>query len=93
MKFETKIGIGEIVCTYQKWRKDRGECVPDLLMEVVGIYFDHDKKPMYICRDGRTGQLVHCVESELIGDPSFDQETGTYPPDSEDIEDDGQEGL
>lgn len=77
MKFESKFGLGEIV-THEM--KNATEVVGDFLMEIVGIQIDRDKKFMYICRhtasDG--GQVALYHESELIGDPDFDQDAGQY---------------
>lgn len=81
MIFKTKFGLGEIVLTAQKERGDR--IAQDLIMEVVTIGFDRDGKAFYGCRVAGSGLIVQATESELIGDPAFDQEAGCYPPETE----------
>ena len=79
MKFESKFGLGEIVVTQQKVRGDRIN--QDIIGEVIGISFFPKCPVGYTVRIGGTGQAHNFLESELIGDPTFDQETG-YPADT-----------
>lgn len=72
MKFESKFGLGEIV-SYTRERD--GKISHDELLEVVGIGFQKDGTTTYAVR-GYRGVLMHFEESELEGDPDFDQETG-----------------
>lgn len=77
MKFESKFGIGEIVSTRQIIRS--GRIRPDELLEVIGVVFSKDKTPIYACR--LPNMLpAYFDEHELTGDPTFNQETGEYPP-------------
>lgn len=73
MKFESKYGIGEIVAYEPHRRNDKPN---DELLEVQGIYFGMDNQVDYLCRYPRTGVTVSFKESQLIGDPDFDQEKG-----------------
>ena len=76
MNFESKFGIGEIVAYEPRQREDKELRCEDALMEVQGIYFGMDGKVEYICRYPSTGVTVGFSESQLIGDPTFSQETG-----------------
>ena len=76
MRVETAFGLGEIVLTKQKFRGER--LYQDFLLEVIGIGFDRDATPYYVCRLADSGQTIICSESELIGDPAFDQTSGAY---------------
>jgi hypothetical protein len=80
MKFESKFGIGEIVCTKQVF-SSRG-VFQDVLLKVIAVNFSSDGLPAYTVRL-QDGQLTVFQESELIGDPDFNQETGKYPEDLE----------
>lgn len=80
MKFESKYGIGEVILTKQQIRGDKMH--GEILAKIVGIVFDVDKKPIYACRIAQTGYVIHLNESEIIGDPDFDQEKG-YTEDTE----------
>lgn len=73
MKFESKFGIGEIVI-YEPHR--RGERQTDVLLEVQGVYFGMDGKVEYVCRYPGNGATVGFSESQLVGDPGFNQDTG-----------------
>lgn len=75
MKFESKLGIGEIVCR-EVYKGDK--LVADELYEVVGIGFDSTEITITVRH--RSGQLMVFKECELEGDPEFNQETG-YPND------------
>ena len=77
MKFTTPFGLGESVCTHQ--RTTETGTYPDMLMKVVAIQIDLDGRVSYLCRNALAGNIVVCAEHELIGDPAFDQEAGTYP--------------
>ncbi len=76
MKFESKFGLGEIVVTHQKHHGER--VYPDFLMEIIAIQFCIDQTTDYICRIAGSGITICCKESELIGDPDYDQKTGSY---------------
>ena len=78
MKFESKFGIGEIVCYEPHRREDRHVGAFDAMMEVQGVFFGMDGKVEYICRYPLSGLTAGFSESQLIGDPDFDQENG-YP--------------
>ena len=78
MEYKSKFGIGEIVI-YDP--KQRGEKIQDALLEVTGIYFGMDNKIDYFCRYPATGMTVSFSESQLEGDPDYDQENGCYAPD------------
>lgn len=77
MKFESKFGIGEIVI-YQPCNK-AGHIASEML-EVVAIVFEKECTMIY-CRDPRNSGIYPLREHDLIGDPDFNQETGTYLPD------------
>lgn len=88
MKFETKCGLGEIVLTHMRQAghevvlsKNRDTAQPDLMGEVISIAFDRDSAVRYFVRLA-TGIVIICCESELIPDPTFNQETG-YPPETD----------
>lgn len=76
MKFDTKFGLGEIVCTHQ--RETINGVYPDMILKVVGIQFCLDQQMVYLCRSAGSGNIVACAESELLGDPAFDQWAGKY---------------
>ncbi len=73
MKLESKFGIGEIVI-YDPCPDN--EKIQDQLLEVQGVFFGMDGKIDYICRYPSTGMTVTFSESQLEGDPNFDQESG-----------------
>lgn len=76
MKFESKYGIGEIV-SYEPHQRTDKEFIPnDALLEVQGVFFGMDGKIEYVCRYPATGLTTGFSESQLIGDPEFNQETG-----------------
>ncbi len=75
MKFDTKFGLGEIVC-YDIKKND--EVISSEVLEIVGIYIDRDGKHSFICRYPSNGATVAFTEQQLIGDPDFDQDTGRY---------------
>ena len=74
MKFESKFGIGEIVTT--KHTVTPSKVFRDEMFRVIAITFG-EVEPNYIARL-QNGQPVAFMESELVGDPDFDQENG-YP--------------
>lgn len=76
MNFESKFGIGEIV-SYEP--RQRGNAPCDSFLEVQGIYFGMGNKVEYVCRYPETGVTASFSESQLLGDPDFNQETGKYP--------------
>ncbi len=80
MKFESKFGMSEIVVF--ETRKN-GKRVADELIEVCGILFQKNSDTIYICRWPRTGYMQNYTESDLIGDPDFDQDAGKYTADIE----------
>lgn len=75
MKFESKLGLGELAVTAQKERE--GRIRQDIFAEVIAITFSKDKAPCYACRL-ENGLAAVFEEWELIGDDDFDQEVG-YP--------------
>ena len=75
MKFETRFGLGEIVATKQRIVKER--VYQDELVEIVGVYFDGDRRVSYVGRYSH-GVSSTFTEDQLIGDPDFDQETGYH---------------
>lgn len=74
MKFESKFGLGEIV---SRTRYKGDEIVADELYEVVAVAFDGDGNTAYSCRAPK-GALIQFSETEIEGDPNFDQEAGCY---------------
>lgn len=78
MIFESKFGIGEIVAYEPRQRSDKDFQANDVLLEVQGVFFGMDDKVEYICRYPATGVTAGFSESQLIGDPDFNQETGQY---------------
>ena len=80
MKFESEFGIDEIVIS-EEYRN--GERIASELWKVVYIVFDRDSV-IYQCRHSTTGNVVGFKEYELIGDPDYDQEFGTYLPGGKD---------
>lgn len=75
MKFETPIGIGEIV-ERNIYKGD--ELINSEFLKVVAISFDADRTPFYYCEYPSTGHVRVYKESEINGDPDFNQETGVY---------------
>lgn len=73
MKFESKLGIGEIVFT--KRRKGDDRTYKDETFKVVAVIFKTGGTVSYACRHP-VGQVFEITEQELIGDPEFDQEHG-----------------
>ena len=78
MKFESKCGIGEIIVTRQTIRAD-GRVNQDIIGEVLSVIFQKGAEPYYIVRVGGTGLTINCAESEIEGDPAFNQEIGYEP--------------
>lgn len=79
MKFESKFGIGEIVIvgTNIQSRNENGK---DYLGEVVCAVFDGSGTDYIVDVQVPTGiQRMQLKESQLDGDPDFDQESGCYP--------------
>lgn len=76
MKFESAFGLGEIVLTKQHTRESR--IFMDSILKVIAIQFSLDDGIFYACRDAERGGILYYTESELIGDPDFNQETGKY---------------
>ena len=76
MNFVTKFGLGEIV---YHTLLGHGKAKHDEFLEVVAITFDKCGV-RYSCRypKGLIGVFAEC---ELIGDPDFDQNTGSYKRD------------
>ena len=78
MKFESKFGIGEIVSYEPRQRSDKEFTPNEALLEVQGIYFGMDGKIEYVCRYPATGVTAGFSEGQLIGDPEYMQDTGSY---------------
>lgn len=77
MKFASSIGVGEVVILRTK--NSRQNIEHELLLKVVSVTFNGDGSVGYLCRHPVSGALIPCMESELEGDPAFDQEKGCYP--------------
>ena len=73
MIFETKFGLGEIVHYCRLGHKSAQH---DEFLEVIAITFDKNAVT-YFCRYP-LGLVAAFVESDLSGDPDFDQEVGAY---------------
>jgi hypothetical protein len=84
MKFESKLGLGE-VCIYNDAGNvpygSRRESYKDSLVKIMDVRFTFSGVVYCIEVPTQTGALQHLVvaESELVGDPQFDQESGRYP--------------
>ena len=86
MKFESKLGVGEI-CIYndEQYRGERR--MPDLLVKVVAVTFDIGGSVGYlieVANDKIGIQRIQVHESSLTGDPLFNQESGCYDKEVED---------
>lgn len=84
MKFESKIGIGEI-CGYNENPLRGLRRMEDILVKVVAITFDSGGAH-YTCEHiGKAFgvQRFSAYENQLNGDPDFDQTEGRYPPEAE----------
>ena len=83
MNFKSKFGLGEIVARTIEGGSEGGNrdrCKVDDLLEVVQIAVCKEGQVVVFCR--HTGGFVTpYAESDLEGDPEFNQETGTYSPD------------
>ncbi len=80
MKFESKFGPDEIVV------KDiyQGEkLIASHLLKVVHIVVDANGTVAYLCENPDNLSRHYYLESDLEGDPDYDQEAGCYP-DNED---------
>jgi hypothetical protein len=80
MKFESKIGLGEI-CGYNENAGRGNRRMEDILVKVVAVCFDNNGVH-YTCEHiGKAFgvQRFPAYENQLNGDPDFDQETGKYP--------------
>lgn len=76
MKFETKIGINEIV-EYNVYKGE--ELINSEFLKVKAITFTVDGIASYLCEYPASGIQKYFDECEIIGDPEFDQELGKYP--------------
>lgn len=94
MKFESKLGLGE-VCIYNDnstaMLGSRRDKYPDCMVKVVGVHFDFGSaEPQYTieipCTNGSL-QFIRVNGGCLVGDGDFDQEAGCYPDRGEDQED------
>jgi hypothetical protein len=76
MKFESKFGIGEVVLTARRYRGSR--VLQDQILVITAVVFQVGGEKAYYAR---TSDGFMCVfqETELIGDPDFDQDAGEYP--------------
>ena len=81
MNIITKFGIGEIVehNTYQG-----NKLIGSQLYKIIGITVSEIGVSVYTTRCTVSGNIINFSESELIGDPDFDQETCSYPETKED---------
>lgn len=96
MKFESRFGIGEVVCTAQNVSSDRA--MMDIAVRVIGVAFycgvtnKTGDSCNYICRLPN-GTISSFLESELIGDPEFDQDIRGYPRTENGGQDDSSEAV
>jgi len=81
MKFESKFGIGEIVI-YDPLKRIDEFSGTDQLLEVQAVSFSADGTN-YMCRYTKNGITTFFSESQLEGDPLFDQEKGCYPKETD----------
>jgi hypothetical protein len=89
MKFETPIGLGEVViiegfeekCT-ERAQMSKLACL-DFFGEVVGITIEKDVTKYQVKFEDNAHRLMlgTFTESELLPDPEFDHEKGCYPND------------
>lgn len=82
MKFESKIGVGEI-CGYNE-NAGSSRRMEDILVKVVAVSFDSNGTH-YTCEHiGKAFgvQRFSAYENQLSGDPDFNQESGKYPDDA-----------
>lgn len=78
MKFESNFGVGEIVFTRQTIRGDRIR--QDVIGEVIAVTFvKGSPREANVSVRLSDGSLQVFLPEELIGDPQFNQETGSYP--------------
>ncbi|MCC2615980.1 hypothetical protein LJ739_06975 [Aestuariibacter halophilus] len=75
MKFESKFGIGEIVCR-DVMKSD--ELYSSELYEVVSISFGKDGRQVISCLHAQTQRIIHFDPVDIEGDPDFDQSSGKY---------------
>lgn len=81
MKFESKLGVGEVVIIGSEIEKRHSGGV-DYLGKIVGVRFEvNDVCYLVDCQFPAGMQRQWYSESDLIGDPNFDQVAGKYPPD------------
>lgn len=83
MKFESKIGIGEI-CGYNEDATRGDRRMEDILVKVIAVTFATGGDIGYTVEHigSRFGvQRFTCNECQLSGDPAFDQNLGRYPGD------------
>jgi hypothetical protein len=83
MKFESKIGIGEI-CGYNENASRGGRLMDDVLVKVVAVTFAPGGDSGYTVEHIGPAfgvQRFVCQECQLNGDPDFDQAAGEYPDD------------
>lgn len=83
MKFESKIGLGEI-CGYNESAERGLRRMEDILVKVVAVTFDNNGVH-YVCEHiGKAFgvQRFSAYESQLVGDPDFNQTEGRYPPEA-----------
>lgn len=91
MKFESKLGIGE-VCIYNDNSTSplgsRRDKYPDCLVKVVAVHFEIGAtEPQYTIElPTTTGaiQMLRVNGGSLVGDGDFDQDAGCYPDRGED---------
>lgn len=77
MKFESKYGMGEIVVVGGNVQSRKPEKGQDYLGEIMTVLFD-DGKPSYMVdvQVPHGIQRLHLLESQIKGDPEFNQKTG-----------------
>jgi hypothetical protein len=77
MNIATKFGLGEIVTTHQK--RQGGRIIPDLIGEVITIQASTLTPGIVYFVRLTDGQILPFGESELVGDPDYNQQAGGYP--------------
>ena len=83
MKFESKYGLGEIcLVNMQEAQPNMERMLPELMVKVLAVTFEVDGRWFYtvehIDNNRKIGRFT-MPETEMTGDPDYDQETGGYP--------------
>lgn len=79
MKFESKIGLGEIVIV-NSIPESATRNIGDQLGKVISVGFDKNGTNYLVDVQDKSGiKRMQFPEADLLGDPLFDQEAGEYP--------------